>query len=67
MPFYRLFTHKADMLDIKSNRFICRVCSSARRLFTMICPVSGIHHAQTGTAAKPRGPSAASAPVVPHS
>lgn len=66
MPFYRPFTHKTNVLDLKSSRFIYIVCSSARRHFAVTCPVLGIHRAQMGTAAKPRGPSAASAAIVLH-
>lgn len=52
MQFYRLFTHKTNTLDIKSNCFICTVSSFTRRLFSVLS-VSQLHRAQIVTAAKP--------------
>ena len=52
MQFYRLFTHKTNTQDIKSNCFICTVSSFPPRLFTVRC-VLRIHNAQTVAAANP--------------
>lgn len=52
MQFYRLFTHKTNTQDIKSNCFICTVSSFPQRLFT-VHPALWIHNAQTVTAAHP--------------
>lgn len=52
MQFYRLFTHKTNTQDIKSNCFICIVPSFPQRLFT-VHPVLQIHHGQVVPAANP--------------
>lgn len=52
MQFYRLFTHKTNTQDIKSNCFICTVSSFTQRLFTVRSAL-WIHNTPMVTAANP--------------